>query len=94
MIHARITNKELNMKIMIAFLLTLLTLNSFAETPSTQNSNTNSQVTIEDSASTATPEPVATPVSLEEESSPAIPTSEEVPSEETTDTSSSDDEEW
>ena len=78
------------MKLTLILLMTLLSLNSFAD-----NSTSGSSVKIEDStATTATPEPVATPVSVEEESTTTIPTSEDLPSEESTDTSSSDDEGW
>ncbi|TNF00817.1 MAG: hypothetical protein EP326_05895 [Deltaproteobacteria bacterium] len=75
------------MKLTLILLMTLLSLNSFAD-----SSTSGSSVKIEDSSST--PEPVATPVSVEEESTTTIPTSEDIPSEESTDTSSSDDEGW
>jgi len=81
------------MKISLIILLTIMSFNLFAEEDAT--TETVSQVTIQDTtpvnANSAVPPTVATD---EEESIPSETSADELPTEESADTSSSSDEDW
>lgn len=79
-----------NMTLML--LLLALSFNVMADTTATEETTENSTVTVSDNS--ITPQAVATPVSTDDEVPSSISDSADLPVEETTDTSTSEDEEW
>lgn len=79
-----------NMTLML--LLLALSFNVMADTTTTEETTENSTVTVSDNS--INPQAVATPVSMDDEVPSSISDSADLPVEETTDTSTSEDEEW